>query len=82
MPDSPPPAYSQFDDDPFVDNPPAPALPQSYGTQPRPIDYRALHGYGPEIPAPEDMVRPDGPLVQGKWYTVSAGTEILITGSW
>lgn len=86
-----PPPYSQFVDDPFVDNPPAaaPSQPygvqpasvptQPYGAQPAQVDYRALHGYGPGIPAPEDIVPPAG---KGKWHIVTKGTEIIITRNW
>lgn len=73
------PAYSLLDgNDPFVNTPPAPAPPQ----QPLPVDYRARYGYGPEIPAPEDIVKPPFGPNDKLWYTITRGVEILITPDW
>lgn len=87
--ESPPPSYEDLVDDPFVVSPaapaPAPTQPtptQPYGAQPSAIDYRALYGYGPDIPAPEDFVQPSAEPEDGKWFVVTTGKKIIITGSW
>lgn len=83
MSDSPPPAYSQIGDNPFVDNPFPPtqlAVNQSPPTQP--IDPRVRFGYGPNVLAPKDLVRPSEPPIGGKFYVVPICPDPGIVDSW
>lgn len=85
MSDSPPPAYSPIEDDPFIDNQSVFVPAQPPFTQPdltQFIDPRIRYDYGPDIPSPEDLIRPQRDPIGGKFYVVPVCPDPGIVDSW